>query len=159
MAALQQAGFDVYGLEPAAALIAEIETTFPSLKGRVARGSLPCDQPVDRVFSAVLCSAVLMHLPAEEWFAAANSLRRFLEPSGRVIVSVSTERKVDPVTHRSTDGRLFHELHPEAVQLLFERAGFKLLDQEPGPDRLGRAELTWHTFVFEWPSKAMAPAT
>ena len=154
MAALSQAGFDVYGLEPAAALIAEAEATFPLLKGRIARGSLPCDPPTDRVFSAVLCSAMLMHVPAEEWFETVHSLRRLLRPSGRAIVLVSTGREVDPVTHRDAYGRLFYEPEPEAVQLLFERAGFKVLNQQTTPDRLGRVELVWHMFIFEWPSKA-----
>lgn len=157
MAALLQGGFDVYGLEPAAALIAEAEAAFPLLKGRIARGSLPRDQPADRVFSAVLCSAVLMHVPAEEWFEAVYSLRRLLQPSGRAIVLVSTGRQVDPVTQRDDYGRLFYEPNPEAVQLLFERVGFKLLNQQVTPDRMGRAELTWHTFVFEWPSPAKLP--
>ena len=45
MAALQQEGFEVHGLEPAAALIAEAEAAFPSLRGRIIRGSLPDDLP------------------------------------------------------------------------------------------------------------------
>src|SRR5437588_457653 len=49
MAALLQAGFEVYGLEPAGALIAEAETAFPLLKGRILRGSLPDDLPANRV--------------------------------------------------------------------------------------------------------------
>src|ERR1035437_9895547 len=96
MAALLQGGFDVYGLEPAAALIAEAEAAFPFLKGRIARGSLPCDQPADRVFSGVLCSPVLMPVRAEDWFKPVFSLRRFLQPSARAIVLVSTGRQVDP---------------------------------------------------------------
>ncbi len=157
MAALLQAGFEVYGLEPAAALAAEAEAIFPQLQGRIVRGSLPGDLPVDRVFSAVLCSAVLMHVPAEEWFEAVYALRRLLAPSGRAIIFVSTGRQVDPVTSRDAEGRLFHEPSPEAAQLLFERVGFKLLSLQTTPDRMGRAELRWHVFVFEWPSQVTLP--
>ena len=157
MAALQQEGFEVHGLEPAAALIAEAEAAFPSLRGRIIRGSLPDDLPANRVFSAVLCSAVLMHVPAPQRFEAVGALRRLLRPSGRAIVFVSTGRQVDPSTHRDAEGRLFHEPPPEEIQSLFELAGFRTRDRQSTIDRLSRSELTWHIFVFELPSPARAP--
>jgi len=157
MAALLLEGFEVYGLEPAAALIAEAEAAYPSLKGRITRGSLPRDLPADRVFSAVLCSAMLMHVPAQQSFDAVHALRRLLRPSGRAIVFVSTGRQVDPVTHRDAEGRLFHEPAPGAVQLLFEHVGFRLRHQQTTSDQMGRAEIKWHTFVFELPTTATLP--
>lgn len=157
MAALLLAGFDVYGLEPAAALIADAEAAHPSLKGRITRGSLPFDLPVNRVFSAVLCSATLMHVSAQQSFDAVQALRRLMRPSGRAIVFVSTGRQVDPVSQRDAEGRLFHEAAPAAVQLLFERVGFRVRFQQTTADQIGRGELEWHLFVFELPPQPTLP--
>ena len=158
MAALLVEGFEVYGLEPAAAQIVEAEAAYPSLVGRITRGSLPFELPANRGFSAVLCSAMLMHVPVPQSLKAVHALRRLLSPSGRAIVFVSTGRQVDPVSLRDAEGRLFHEPCPEGVQLLFERVGFRLRNRQTTADRMGRSELTWHTFVFELRSQAtLAP--
>ncbi|RMG16110.1 MAG: class I SAM-dependent methyltransferase, partial [Deltaproteobacteria bacterium] len=65
LAALAGAGYRVAGVEPVAELRVEAERRHPRLACCIHPGHLPGSLPhFDAPFDAVLCSAVLQHLPA-----------------------------------------------------------------------------------------------
>jgi hypothetical protein len=100
-------------------------------------------------FDGLVCSAVLMHVPEEEWFEAAFSLKRLLRHRGRLWISVPLDRPGLNFECRDTTGRLFKPLHPEYLLLLFERLGFKLLQRQEEDDKLARSGIRWASFLFE----------
>jgi len=123
--------------------------THPNLAGRVSVGQLPeLQEKPDADFDAVLCSAVLMHVPEEQLFDAAFGIRRVLKPNGRLLLSLPVESTIDPSTRRDASGRLFSGLTAERCQLLFERLGFNLAQRWDNPDSLGRPERTWASLLF-----------
>ncbi|MCK9303791.1 MAG: methyltransferase domain-containing protein [Bacteroidales bacterium] len=109
---------------------------------------LPPDSPLfSDKFKAVVCLAMLMHLPDSELFEFAYQIRQLLETDGTVILSVSNGRD-NLAEYRDDNGRLFCERPPAEIALLFERLGFQLLAQEKSFDGLGRDSLCWTTLVL-----------
>jgi SAM-dependent methyltransferase len=151
LVALLARGYDAHGIEPSEGLRKESVKAFPQLKDRVFPFGLPlpddatCGSPYD----GIVCSAVLMHIPEEQLFDAAFSLKRRLKDGGRLLVSVSHDRPNLDAEHRDQDGRLFHPVPPDYLLLLFERLGFALLRRWDTPDRAGREGIQWVTFFFE----------
>ncbi len=90
-----------------------------------------------------------MHLPEEELFDAVYALRRVLRPGGTLLVSVPAARiDVDPATRRDSQGRLFNDLPPAKIQLLFERVGFAVRNSEIVADSLARDGIQWCVTEF-----------
>jgi SAM-dependent methyltransferase len=151
LALLLSLGFDAYGLEPAAGMRAEAVRAFPQVEGRIFPLGLPLpeDADVGAPFDAVVCSAVLMHVPEAEQFNAVFSLKRVLREKGKLWMSVPGARPGLDAANRDETGRLFKPLHPEYLVLLFERLGFQLLRRWEESDRLGRPGIRWNSFLFE----------
>jgi SAM-dependent methyltransferase/SOS-response transcriptional repressor LexA len=156
---LLNSGFDAYGTDASPELLRAArdlarEHGTPA-EGRFLLSELPgLDAFADAEFDAVLCSAVLMHLPAEGLFDAAYGLRRVLKPGGRLLVSIPAARAdVAPDTRRDPRGRLFTDLPPEKLILLLERIGFDLQWREDTLDRLNRPGIHWATLCFDLPAK------
>ena len=93
-------------------------------------------------FDAIVCLAVLMHVPDEELFACACQIRHLLKDHGIFICSFCSYRE-----ESSQDQYLFIVRQPAAVSLLFERLGFRLLFSKESADSLG-CKRRWHTLVF-----------
>ena len=126
------------GLTPHGGSVQLLHTAFP----------LPPDSPLFQdKFGAVVCLAVLMHLPDMELFEFAYQVRQLLQTGGTVILSVSEGRDISAES-RDADGRLFRERPPAEIALLFERLGFQLLSREESSDGLGRGGLCWITLVL-----------
>jgi len=129
---LIQKGFDAYGVDPSSEMLDEagksLRTNGCSIEGRLAVGGLPdLSMWESEEFDAVFCTAVLMHIPEESIFDAAYELRRVLKIGGSLFVSVSESRPdIDGETRRDQHGRLFSELPPDKLRLLFERTGFRV---------------------------------
>ncbi len=159
VASLLSLGFDAYGLEPAERMRTEAVRAFPELKERLFDFGLPLPEGANlgRPFDGVVCSAVLMHVPEAELFDAAFSLKRVLREKGRLLLSVPDARPGLNLENRDEGGRLFKPLHPEYLQLLFERLGFQMLRRWEEPDRLGRPEIRWSSFLFELDSTRGRP--
>ena len=152
-------GYDAHGTEPSEGFRAEAVRTFPQLVGRLLPFALPLPEDADlgAPYDGIICSAVLMHVPEAELFDAAYSLKRVLQEKGRLWLSVSGFRPGLDATGRDEAGRLFRQLHPDYLVLLFERLGFRLLRRLDEADRLGRPEIQWHTFLFELDSLGGRP--
>lgn len=125
MALLQQRGFDVYGVEPNDAMRLFALKNHPGLTGRLqAAASLPAiGRPYGGEFDGIVCSAMLMHIPARDLPAAALSLHGLLKPHGRVLISVPS---MDPDAldgERDRDGRFFQNHAPDTIRGIFEALG------------------------------------
>ena len=65
-------------------------------------------------FDAIVCIAVLMHVPDNDLFDVLFQMRELLNPGGRVICSFCINREPNVA-----DPRLFINRVPQEVQLLF----------------------------------------
>ena len=153
LAFLVAEGHQAYGMEPVAEMREEAVRAHPELEGRVFEGSLPDGLPdlagLGGPFDGVVCAAVLQHLPRAALFDAVFSLRRLLRPGGRVLASIPTRRDDIDEEGRDPFGRYFSGVQAGELELLFQRAGFRTLDQWEEEDNLGLGGLQWATLLFE----------
>lgn len=151
---LLRKGKDAYGVDASKEILAAARSTLEAdgilAQGRLFEAELPDLKHFgDGEFDGVLCSAVLMHLAEDNLFDAVYSLRRILKPGGTLLVSVpATRNDVNPTTCRDQHGRLFSELPPAKLQLLFERVGFAVQESEIVADALGRDGIRWCIIEF-----------
>jgi SOS-response transcriptional repressor LexA/SAM-dependent methyltransferase len=112
-------------------------TPFPFPLGNVLLG---------QTFDGIYAIAVVMHVPEDELFEFAFQIKSALRTGGTVVLSFSTGR--DGLSDgRDKAGRLFIERPPGRIRLLFERLGFRVLEQRKGTDGMGR-DIKWHTLVL-----------
>jgi SAM-dependent methyltransferase len=152
MAELARQGYQVYGLEPSAAMRAAAVQAHPELSERLVAAALPAiGEPFGAgfLFDGVLCSAVLMHVPDAELFDAVFALRKQLRPNGRLLLSLPLARDDVLDGDRDKDGRLFQNYAPDAIKLLLERLGFQQIGRWDSDDSLGRSGMRWYTVLFE----------
>jgi len=151
-AGLVAEGFEAWGVEPIEAFRQASVERHPELSARVLGGALPDELPAAVVlggrFDGVLLAAVLQHLPRHRIIEAVLSLKDLLLPGGRALVSVPLDRPGLSTDDRDDRGRLFTRLAPSELQLLFERAGFALLDSWQDADARGRPGHSWSVLLF-----------
>ena len=142
-------GVDAFGVEPVQAMREQAIRRYPQLAVRLADGALPAlGQPFGGQFDGVLCSAVLMHVPEATLFDSALAIKAVLRANGRLLISLPDERPGLDAEGRDTHGRLFGVTTPAALQLLFERLGFQVLDRLKQSDGLGRHDIRWTTLLM-----------
>ncbi|MEN8155259.1 MAG: methyltransferase domain-containing protein, partial [Acidobacteriota bacterium] len=151
---LLDAGIDAYGLEPCEEFIRIGEKNFPELKTRIIKGSIPDDPgPVkDNKFDGILCSAILMHIPDDQLFDSVFTIRSLLKDNGKLVISVPNKRDDINKDKRDNAGRLMIIRDPYEYQLMFERAGFQLIDKSESDDALERPGIKWSTMIFVYNS-------
>lgn len=142
---LQANGYSVTGYDAVEAMLAEAGRRHPALK--LSRAALPdlAEIPAGTSYQNLLCSAVLMHLPAEQHLAAIFRLAELLVPGGRLIL---TYRYSQSDTTREADGRLFTSIIPGRLELMLGSAGLTVLLADTQPDGR-RPGLRWQTVVAE----------
>jgi SAM-dependent methyltransferase/SOS-response transcriptional repressor LexA len=151
---LLKQGKDVYGAEPSPEMLSKAKEHFEAAsmpwQERLHDASLPGLVPFhDGCFDGVLCTAVLMHLPEEQIFDAVYGLRRVLRHGGVLVVSIPESRDdVDVESHRDTEGRLFTDLPPAKLELLFERVGFRVEKSFTSTDSMDRIGIHWRTMIL-----------
>jgi 2-polyprenyl-3-methyl-5-hydroxy-6-metoxy-1,4-benzoquinol methylase len=117
--------YEAYGAEPSNRL-RELALQTPELEGRIWDGALPdLAGRIGRKFDGILCSAVFQHIPREQQFDAAFDIRNLLKANGRLLLSIPKNRPGIDASGRDEGGRLFTQLVPEELELLFERLGFQ----------------------------------
>ena len=140
--------YEAYGAEPSHRL-RELALQTPELEGRIWDGALPdLAGQIGRKFDGILCSAVFQHIPREQQFDAAFDIRNLLNRNGRLLLSVPNHRPGIDASGRDENGRLFTQLVPEELELLFERLGFQRIGAWVDADSLGRPGISWATLLF-----------
>jgi len=153
---LLNAGYDAFGIDASEEMVNLAHEKYSILKDRYIQGTIPSDKPYFKdPFDAILCSAVLMHLPDELLLDAAYSIKRNLKQGGRFLISVPLKRPDLDKDNRTPDGRLFILRPIDFYSLLFERLGFRELSRSEETDSLGRPGITWsiQTFILETKSR------
>lgn len=150
MACLHASGFDVLGVEPSQTLRESVTHFHPELTGKVLDGALPELNLGKAQFDAVLCSAVLMHVPSSLLFDSALQIRDCLKVNGRLLLSLPLERGDTNDTHRDQNGRLFTPYTPDQIETLFTRLGFVLISRWDTDDALARTGTSWFTQLYEY---------
>lgn len=145
---LLKLGFDAYGAEPTAAIRELTVAKHPELKQRIFDGSLPNNLTSYQKYDAVLCSAVLMHVPQNQLFDAVLALRDLLTEQGRLLISIPASRSGIQTDNRDENGRLFNPVTPDQLKLLCKRLAFDCTAEHVRDDALGRSGTTWHTLLF-----------
>ena len=153
---LLELGYNAYGVEPTDELRERALATYPILKGRFEKGTLPDSIPYYGGFDGILCSAVLMHLPSNQHFDALVAMRNLLNDHGRLLISIPAERP-DIEDNRDTAGRLFETIPPEQLKLLCQRLGLECIDEFNNDDAMGRQGTRWATLLFVKRSKLGQP--
>ncbi len=142
---LQAQGFAVTGYDAVPEMLAEACRRHPGLT--LAQASLPdlAEIPANVNFANILCSAVLMHLPADQHLAAAFRLADLFAPGGRLLL---TYRYSQTASERDDTGRLFTSIIPGRLELLLASAGLNVVYAETQPDSR-RPAIHWQTVVAE----------
>lgn len=150
LAVLTRLGHDCYGIDPTAELIAVAAELHPELRGKLAQGALPdLEPPFGGHFDGVLCSAVLMHLPAVNLSNAVVAIVRCLRIGGRLLYSVPSKRLDLVVDNRDANGRLFVPDLNDRIQGLFQARGCINLASWTNADSMGRDEVEWKSVLME----------
>lgn len=143
-AALARLGFAVTAIEPAPAMLR---------RARGAAGDLRVEWLEDRLptlvslagregeFAFILCSAVLMHLPAAALAGALARMRALLLPAGHVGITLRGPSWAD------ADG-LFHDHGHEVLAAAVAAADLSIVHRRIDADRLGRGALRWRTYIL-----------
>ncbi|PVM90698.1 class I SAM-dependent methyltransferase [Caulobacter endophyticus] len=95
-----------------------------------------------RIFDFVLCSAVLMHLPASALGGCFSALGAITAATGKVAISVRAPTPTDPK-------QIFHAHTASALKTAASSAGLTLIDHGESVDVLGRDVVKWRWMVFQ----------
>lgn len=150
LAVLHGMGFDAYGVEPNESMRAFALRNHPELADRLQAGALPAiGTPFGGRFDGIVCSAVMMHVPAADLAASIASLRALLTPHGRILISLPY---IDPallVGERDQDGRYFKNHAPESVNLLMAELGLSQIGRWDSIAGSERGDTHWFALLFE----------
>jgi SAM-dependent methyltransferase len=150
LVSLSALGHDCYGVDGTAEFVELAQEVHPELAGRITHAVLPdCELPFSGEFDAVLCSAVLMHLPIDQLAPSAIFIKRCLKAGGRLLYSVPSKRLDVDETERDEHGRLFVMDSEERLQGIFEEIGFVLVNKWSDSDSLGRGSVEWLSVLME----------
>lgn len=149
-------GFDVYGVDPSKEMLSKLRQSFPHLQNRVDEAALPdLKMTFSGKFDGVLCSATLMHLSSEELFDSAFAIKKILKDNGVLLLSIPDNRPGIDKHYRDNKGRLFNQIQPEYLRLLFERLGFVVTACWKSDDALHREGYSWFTIGFRLRNSAV----
>ncbi|HOK92373.1 MAG TPA: class I SAM-dependent methyltransferase [Spirochaetota bacterium] len=150
MAFLLSCGYDVYGVEPVAEMIAAAIEKAPVLKTRILQAQLPYKGCYFGFkFYCVLCSAVLMHIPDEYISDCVSTIKDNMIEGGRLLLSVPVERDDLDENYRDSYERLHIMRSPLFYLEIFLKEGFSLLDAIITEDGLKRKGIKWCILIFE----------
>lgn len=168
VAALRSLGMEAVGVEPNAPMRDHALATHPELAGWVRDGGLPIlGHPFQELypqgFDAVVCSAVLMHIPPTELPAALAALVAVLKsdaganavvgvqktaPRGTLLLSLP-EMSADQLhQHRDPDRRLFFNHPPSLVADIVAQHGLTLATHEISDAVLACTGTRWHSLAL-----------
>ncbi len=142
---LNSLGCEVTGYDASSGMVHEAQSQYGS-RIKFIESSLPSLSNIENsIYSNILCSAVLMHLPEEEIIHACYNLLRIMQDDGVLILSIRSSRED---LERESDGRLFTNITADKLILLFESLGGVLLKQFSN-NETERDVIEWNSFVIK----------
>lgn len=168
VAGMLAAGLDAYGVEPSAAMRERALVQFPELAGRLRDGALPdLGRPFGDVapdgFDGVVCSAVLMHVGADDLPGALSALAATLRRSADgqqaaegvvMLLALPEQRDGTLAEGRDVDGRSFANHAPACVAALLATIGFSLAAHTVSDAVLNATGTRWHTLTLRAADRA-----
>ena len=150
LAVLHAMGHRCYGIDSTPEFVTIATEIHPELKGHIVQAALPLfDVPFGGGFDGALCSAVLMHLEVNELATAAESIKKCLSRSGRLLYSVPSRRGDVKADNRDANGRLFVPNQAGRLHTIFEQLGFRLISKWNNADSMGRDAIEWESVLME----------
>ncbi len=162
VAAMLRGGFDAFGVEPSADMLATALHFHPALEGRLEQAMLPglgrpFSERLPGGFDAVVCSAVLMHLePAEipqALEAMVEQLRAVMSDdvkatSPALLISLPFLDPCRLIAQRDEDGRRFHNHDADQLRDHLATLGLSLERSIDSDAAFVTAGTLWKTIVF-----------
>lgn len=140
---LKARGHTVHAFDASAGMLEQGRALHPEIP--FAQATLPKLEAIaDASYDNVLCSAVLMHVPAAALADALTHLVRILRPNGRLVLSLRSSRDAD---EREADGRLFTLMTQGALEAALAPLAASILAVEDQPDAT-RPGLTWRSVAI-----------
>ena len=101
-------------------------------------------------FNLILLSAVWMHIAPSNRNRCIRKLSSLLKPNGKLIISLRLNSLADG---ESQDDRKMHEVSASELSQLASQYGltYRLLNEEPQKDEMGRHDITWQTVLLQLP--------
>lgn len=147
LVALLDMGFDACGVEPNDAMRAQALARDPRVAGRIAAASLPAlGRPFGGGFDGVVCSAVLMHVQADDLAASLAAIAEVLKPAARVLLALPEMQRHLLLDGHDPDGRQFDNHAPAHVQSVMWALGFSLARREDLPTPA--VDTIWRVLLF-----------
>ncbi|WP_062095339.1 bifunctional 2-polyprenyl-6-hydroxyphenol methylase/3-demethylubiquinol 3-O-methyltransferase UbiG [Caulobacter sp. CCH5-E12] len=143
--ALARLGYRVTAIEPSPGMREWAMSRRPTADVRWIDDALPdlgLVRAEGRMFDFVLCSAVLMHLPATTLVACFATLAAITAPGGNLAISVRAPISGDPKA-------IFHAHSALALEAAAKGSGLALRDHGESVDLLGRQLVKWRWMVFQ----------
>jgi SAM-dependent methyltransferase len=138
-------GYRVTGFDGSQGMLAEARRLHPGITFTHAVFPDLITIPADQHFQNLMCSAVLMHLPEDQLFAAIMRLSQLLEPGGRIVLTYRHSLALD---ERESDGRLFTSIIPGKLELMLGTLGLQVIYASTEPDST-RDHVHWQVVVAE----------
>lgn len=147
---LLNSGFDAYGIEPCDEFRDLFIKNNPDYSNRIVNGHLPyVNHSFDFLFSGIVCSSVLMHVPEKHLENSVKSIHKLLEPRGRLLISLPLKWPGIDQNNRDPDNRLFNVKSSDEWKSLFKNNGFNLIHEWPPDKNEKKFCKTWVHFLFE----------
>ncbi|WP_243361630.1 class I SAM-dependent methyltransferase [Fundidesulfovibrio terrae] len=143
---LSSKGYEVFAVEPSAAMRAEGQKLHPDARINWLVDKLPGLDQTLRLgisFDSILLSAVWMHLPSADRPRAFRKLLTLLKPGGVLAMSLR-HGPAEPE-------RFIHEVSLEEVEKLAREHGAYVAHTETSEDSLGRKEISWTQVAIRLP--------
>ncbi len=141
---MKEKGFPVVGYDASFAMLDEAKKLYSDIP--MFQAILPeLEEIPDNIYTNILCSSVLMHLPSDKLEDACDNILRITVPGGIVLLSIRSSR--DQVS-REQDGRLYTKISGSALVRYFEQIGAQLVYRDEVLDET-RPDMHWYTFIFE----------
>lgn len=136
---------EIYGIDGSQKFVELFKDSYPHFKKFVYYSVLPeiyIPNVPNKNFDLIFSMATWMHLSQSIQKDTITSIKKYLKDYGIFILGYSYNK-------RENDSRLFEELDPKKVELLFCQNGFSLIDEYFTQDSLNRKNLKWIIQVFK----------
>ena len=147
VAALRADGFDAIGVDASPTMIAAGVDHYGLETRRLRADTLPELRSISERYDAVLCAAVLQHIPDSQLLDSLYRIRSLVAPDGFLMLSVPIAYPADDES-RDRHGRLVRVRPAEQYRFFLERLGLREVVEYEEADSLNRDGIRWQVLLF-----------